>query len=73
MDRTPVQSSALKSFGVEGDVIEIELHSGTYRYSGVLPEHIDAFVAAPSKGRALAELKKHYAGVKVVAEPAVNA
>ncbi len=51
MERTPVESSLLKSVGFEDGVLEAELQTGqVYRYSGVERTTFDALLAAPSVG-----------------------
>lgn len=51
MQRTPVQSSTIHSVGYEGNVLEIQFHSGgVYQYFQV-PERIHSgLINAPSKG-----------------------
>ncbi len=52
MNRTPVTSSAIKSIGHEGDVVEVEFHSGRVcRHGGCSANDHSAFVGAESIGR----------------------
>lgn len=56
MTRQAVVSSSLKSIGHDGDVLEVEFHSGkVYRYSGVAREHFDALIGAESIGKHFGE------------------
>ena len=64
MDRTPVESSNIRSLGYDPDtrLLEVEFKSGTiYHYSGVPAETHRELMAAPSKGVYFGrEIKFHY-------------
>lgn len=56
MNRQAVTSSAIRSIGHEGDVLEVEMNSGkVYRYRGVAREHFDALLGAESIGKHFGE------------------
>ena len=71
MERTPVQSSTVLSIGYDPatQVLEVELPGGrVYQATDVSQEHADGFVAAESKGRYFAQLKRAYTFTRVVVD-----
>ena len=70
MDRTPVDSSNVKSIGFENGVLEIEFANGVYRYNDVPRELADAFLSADSKGKYFAaNIRKSFTGTKLEPQP----
>ena len=67
MNRTPLNSSAVKSAGYANGVIEIELPSGVYRYPGT-QEDFDALMASDSKGKHFGARIRPLGGVRVEPE-----
>lgn len=69
MDRTPVESSNIKSVGYDQDTetLEIEFVSGAiYEYPGVPPSVHDGLMSAGSHGRYFAsEIKDRYDGRRI--------
>jgi hypothetical protein len=67
MNRTPVQSSRIKSIGFTNNILELEFKGGAiYAYKGVTPEIYQAFLEAPSKGKFLSTyIVPHYTSEKV--------
>ncbi len=69
MDRTPVTSGQIKSFGYdpEGEILEIEFINGLiYRYLLVDKATYEAFLIAESKGKFLnIIIKPRYSFIKV--------
>jgi len=73
MDRTPVESSLIKSIGHNpaDNTLEVEFHKGgVYSYAGVPAEAHAALMAAESIGsHFLKNVKGRYAHTKIEAEP----
>lgn len=64
MDRTPVESSCLRSLGYDGArrLLEVEFQSGAlYQYEEVSPEVVRELLAADSLGRHFNRIFKAYA------------
>lgn len=57
MNLTPVQSSAVKAIGHQGDTLYVEFASGVYALEGVSAEQFDALFTAKSIGAAVNALK----------------
>lgn len=52
MTRHPVKSGAIAAIGHDGDVLEVEFHSGkVYRHAQFSVEDLDALLGAESLGR----------------------
>jgi hypothetical protein len=68
MERTPVDSSLIKSIGYEDDVLEVEFKSKpeVWQYSGVSQQACDSVLSATSVGKAfLNEIKGRYPSERV--------
>lgn len=60
MTRQPIESSNIRSIGVENGTIEVEFkHGGVYQYPDCDPETCQKFLESPSKGTFFAQHLKH--------------
>jgi hypothetical protein len=75
MKRETVASSNVRSIGYDdaGQILEVEYTSGVYHYEKVPRAIFDELMAAESKGKFLAHVKKAYLGSRVDAVPVPNA
>ena len=66
MERTPVQSSHIKSFGYENGTLEVEFANGAvYVHENVPADDVAALQQSPSIGKAYHPLKSKYPGKRV--------
>ena len=69
MNLTPVNSSAIKAIGHDGETLFVEYTSGVYRMEGISAEQYAEVLSAKSVGQAVNALKTHCtACTKVEAE-----
>ena len=57
MNLTPVNSSAVRAIGHEGETLFVEYSSGVYRMEGITAEQYEEVLAAKSVGAAVNALK----------------
>lgn len=72
MDRTPVESTFLKSIGHDGvDTLEAEFTNGRiFQYSGVTPDAHAALMGSASKGQHFGRhIRANFKGVDVTPVP----
>lgn len=67
MERTPVTSSAIKSVGYEGGILEVEMsNGGLYQYEDFPEDKYRELLAAESPGRYFqSQIRPAFAGQRV--------
>ncbi|GAC1388036.1 MAG: hypothetical protein NVSMB31_01360 [Vulcanimicrobiaceae bacterium] len=67
IERIPVNSKAVRSIGYEPitRTLDIEFHSGVYRYNDVPETEYEGLLHAESIGRAVMAFKATYVGMRV--------
>ena len=68
MNLTPVNSSAVKALGHEGDTLFVQYSSGTYALEGITAEQYAELLAAKSIGQAVNLLKTQCTACRKVEE-----
>lgn len=72
MERTLVESKAIKSMGYDpiSYTLELEMHSGdVYQYKGVPPDVYESFAKSESKGKLFPLIKRNFDCTCVHREP----
>ena len=68
MNLTPVNSSAIKALGHEGETLFVEYSSGIYRMEGITAEQYEELLSAKSIGQAVNALKSQCTACQKVEE-----